>query len=220
MQSTKNLLTQIPRISKVYKPLKSFPIKHTRNMSLFPRFPASEFAPVFRLLDDYDSHRASRTSNAIRGFQPKFDVREIKNAYELHGELPGLDRKDVNIEFSDPHTLVVSGHVEHEYSHGNEHENEGNAKSHKVTVEDDADANDEKATSNNNKAVVAPSKQADSGDEPTYWVTERSKGEFHRSFSFPSRVDQDNVKASLKNGILNIVVPKAAAHQSRKVTID
>lgn len=189
-------------------------------MSLFPRFPASEFAPVFRLLDDYDTHRATRHGNTVRGFQPKFDVREVKNAYELQGELPGLDRKDVNIEFSDPHTLVVSGRIDREVSYGNE--NEANSKSHKVTIEDDDDtaADDGKATNTNPGAIVASSKAAQSDNEPTYWVTERSHGEFHRSFSFPTRVDQDNVKASLSNGILSIVAPKAAAHQARKVNIE
>jgi len=60
-------------------------------------------------------------------------------------------------------------------------------------------------------------------DEPSvakYWVNERSVGEFHHSFAFPAHVDQDAVKASLKNGILNIVVPKETAPQSRKINIE
>jgi len=44
-----------------------------------------------------------------------------------------------------------------------------------------------------------------------FWVSERSVGEFARSFHFPTKVDQDAVKASMKNGILSITVPKTQA---------
>jgi len=40
-----------------------------------------------------------------------------------------------------------------------------------------------------------------------YWISERATGSFSRQFSFPQPVDSDAVKASLKNGILSIVVP-------------
>jgi HSP20 family molecular chaperone IbpA len=57
-------------------------------------------------------------------------------------------------------------------------------------------------------------------DESKYWVSERSVGEFARTFSFPKPVDQENVKASLKNGIISIIVPKAAAPQSKRINIE
>ena len=80
---------------------------------------------------------------------------------------------------------------------------------------------DEDAADGNEKTSAVTKKQdAEVEDQPTYWVSERSVGEFHRQFGFPSRVDQDHVKASLKNGILNIVVPKAQAQQARKISIE
>lgn len=53
-----------------------------------------------------------------------------------------------------------------------------------------------------------------------YWVSERSVGEFQRTFNFPGKVDRDAVKASLKNGILTVVVPKLKKEaESRKIVI-
>ncbi|KAK4245718.1 heat shock-like protein [Corynascus novoguineensis] len=49
-------------------------------------------------------------------FNPKFDIRETEDAYEFYGELPGLQRENLNIELPDPQTLVVSGQVERSYS--------------------------------------------------------------------------------------------------------
>jgi len=53
-------------------------------------------------------------------------------------------------------------------------------------------------------------------EEGKLWVSERSVGEFSRSFSFPERVDQDAVKASFKNGVLSIVVPKVQKKEGTK----
>ena len=62
-------------------------------------------------------------------------------------------------------------------------------------------------------------KKEEEGPKYRYWVSERSVGEFHRSFTFPGKVDQEAVKASLKNGILSVVVPKSTVKEARKIEI-
>lgn len=51
-----------------------------------------------------------------RPFNPRFDVRETESTYELAGELAGVDRSNVSLEFTEPQTLVVSGNVERNYA--------------------------------------------------------------------------------------------------------
>ena len=208
-------------------------------MSLFPRgFPSGDFAPLFRLLDDYDVHRSSRQTPSIPAFQPKFDIREVKDAYELHGELPGIEQKDINIEFTDPQTIVIRGRTERHSSSGtplgieNGHQQgriegdvtdkEHHEKDHpkKATVEDEESSSAANTPATSSAETEKAVTKQHGAPKYKYWVTERSIGEFHRSFSFPSRVDQDAVKASLKNGILSITVPKANAPQLRKVNIE
>ncbi|MCJ1318091.1 hypothetical protein MMC15_003418 [Xylographa vitiligo] len=209
-------------------------------MSFFgSRLPQGDFAPLFRLLDDYDDHRSGSntqrgghaTSSSIRAFQPKFDVREEKESYHLYGELPGIDQKDVSIEFTDNNTIVIKGRTEREYSSGTPAV-EGGAEQgkiteageghpyHKATVEDES--TDGVNTPKSGSTEVVKHKEQHQHQQPRfkYWVTERSVGEFHRSFTFPGRVDQDAVKASLKNGILSVVVPKAHEKASRKISIE
>lgn len=199
-------------------------------MSLFQRFPNNDITPFFRLLDDYTQGSGGFPS-AVRAFNPKFDVREHEESYELQGELPGLDQKDVHIEFADPHTLVIKGHVERDYSSDGAHQAQGritgdvtDAKaSHKVTVEDANDESDKPQTKQDkpsDKQVSKKSSQAPATAGPKYWVSERSVGEFHRAFTFPSRVDQDAVKAKLTNGILSVVVPKASEHKSKRINVE
>ncbi|KAI9733098.1 MAG: hypothetical protein M1834_003645 [Cirrosporium novae-zelandiae] len=191
-------------------------------MSLFPAFPSSEFGTLFRLLDDYDAHRSERTRAPIRAFQPKFDLKETNDKYELHGELPGLEQKDVNIEFTDPQTLVVSGHTEREYTSGTPPAGvlEAGKQPAKIEGSKKATVEDEVSPNAGNKEVQTKKKQPQEQEESKYWISERSIGEFYRTFQFPSNVDHEKVKASLKNGILSVVVPKAAAPTARKITIE
>jgi HSP20 family molecular chaperone IbpA len=196
-------------------------------MSVFlPRSSFHEFSPLFRLADELD--RASRgqgiglTSN-LRSFNPRFDVEETKETYELHGELPGIAQKDINIEWSDDNTLTISGQTESrsEYNNAGEaievtDETKHDGHYNKPTVEEETNESEKtqavtKTDTNNDLA------KAD--NTPRYWITERSFGSFHRTFQFPARVDHDNVSANLKDGILSLVVPKAKAKEPRKVTI-
>jgi len=210
-----------------------------RNMSLWPRTyftedPTSSFTPLFRLLDDFDNYSRSNQSNRhrspLKSFNPKFDVKELPDSYELHGELPGIEQENVEIEFSEPQTLTIRGRSERSYESGNpsagfvegpkaadaitEGGETNDHKGHKATVEDE-DAPKETA----GELIQSEEKPQEKGQESKYWVSERSIGEFSRSFSFPARVDQDQVQASMKNGILSILVPKAKKHESRKITI-
>ena len=199
-------------------------------MALFPRFPSNDLAPLFRLLDDYNVQGTGSFSNSsVRAFQPKFDVREHKDSYELQGELPGIDQKDVHIQFADPHTLVIKGRVEREYSSDGAHQPQGRitgdvsdaSKSHKATVEDDTEESAANGAKNQEVAKSSEKQtQKHHKDQTKYWVSERSIGEFHRAFTFPSRVDQDAVKANLKNGILSVVVPKATSHEGKRIVVE
>ncbi|KAK5137207.1 hypothetical protein LTR08_000712 [Meristemomyces frigidus] len=220
-------------------------------MSFFPRFVSGEVAPIFRLLDEYTNQiaamskpdsRCSRSS--LSTFKPKFDVKENQDSYELHGELPGIDQKDVSIEFTDPQVLSIRGRTEHNREEGERavHSVEGQSEQsqvteggeqegyHKPTVEDEnatpadtASESWEHLEDTNEVAHKSQQQQQQQRPKPSeakYWLSERSVGEFARSFSFPVRVDQDGVKASLRGGVLSIVVPKAAVPQSRRINIE
>ena len=216
--------------------------------SLFPRFPSNDFAPFFRLLDAADPFLQPRSQP--RSFVPRFDVKEIGSAYELHGELPGIKQEDIDIEFVDANTLVIRGKTERHITQSNEDATvvEGPASSEpvvannasekpapsyeKATVEDDyvdagAPAESAETSSKFDTSATNTSQAPDTQTvaikpaEPNYkyWVSERSTGTFQRKFSFPGRVDQEAVKASLENGILSVIVPKAVRVE-KKITIE
>jgi len=226
----------------------------------------------------------------MQAFKPRFDVLETQTAYELQGELPGIERENLVIEFADPQTLVVRGRVER----GNkpetqteepttpakaetqaeaaeaaeatttttETENDAQITSddnddavsttsskgssqgwHHATVEDDPEEpatprsatpveaeaeTSEKAEGKKPAAPVVPATQKSEApaaqaqapkNNEKLWLYERSVGEFTRAFTFAARVEHEGVTASLENGVLRVTVPKAKAHQPRRIVV-
>ena len=240
-----------PHLNKIIKT--SLP--QSRNMSVFfprvafgparcaPLVVRNDISPFISLFNESlnDLHRATRTTR--KHFNPRFDVKEAKDSYTVDAELPGVDPKDVSIEFTDEHTLTVKGHTERVTESATKATNAtesqekaavedeaagvadtASTKSHQPSVEDEeAPPNSSAAPESTETAAPAPKATEEAPEaEPRsrYWISERRVGDFSRSFEFSSRVDQDAVKASLKNGILSIVVPKAAVPESRRIQIE
>ncbi|MDH3336462.1 MAG: Hsp20/alpha crystallin family protein [Gammaproteobacteria bacterium] len=49
--------------------------------------------------------------------------------------------------------------------------------------------------------------------------TERGSGRFYRRFILPDTVDADNVKATDRHGVLEILIPKQAKAQPRRIKV-
>lgn len=227
-----------------------------------------DLAPIIRLVDDatraFDSSifgAPARRQDRARHqevWQPRFDVREVDDAYELRGELPGVESKNLDVEFADANTLVIRGRTESEHTSGTAHpeavqatepaatpaandaeasdtasvhSNDSTSSYVKPSVEDEnettADSSNTTKTvaaaiepTTNTEKTVEQSQQQPEEATPHYWLNERSTGSFQRTFAFAARVDHDGVTASLRNGILNVTVPKAPEPAARKINVN
>ncbi|MFN2383131.1 MAG: Hsp20/alpha crystallin family protein [Gemmatimonadota bacterium] len=57
-------------------------------------------------------------------------------------------------------------------------------------------------------------------ENETFYRTERAYGAFERSFSLPSHVSHDDVKASLQDGVLTIRLPRREEAHAREIAIE
>lgn len=235
-----------PPTTKTLYRLSTFkPTTTSNKMAFFPRYHTeASFTPLFRLLDDFDSYARQgqnvRNSRPAIAFQPKFDVRELENHFELHGELAGLNKENVHIEFTDPHTLRIHGRVERNYDSSpsptapveeaqtnaevDDNKSTTSSRSHQATVEDEDAEWTDGAEAPQTEVQKQPPQQPEpekkqAAPRAKFWCTERSIGEFSRTFNFPGQVQQDAVSASLNNGILTIAIPKAPKHEARRIAI-
>lgn len=63
--------------------------------------------------------------------------------------------------------------------------------------------------------VRGEKKQEKEGKEKNYYRIERSYGSFQRVLSLPEDADQDKIKASFKNGVLTVTMPRVALPDSQ-----
>jgi HSP20 family protein len=71
----------------------------------------------------------------------------------------------------------------------------------------------------NSLVIKGERKHDDEVKEGNYHRTERAYGAFQRSFLLPTTVDQEKVKASYKDGILELRLPKVQAAQPKRIAV-
>ena len=139
--------------------------------------PEPNFQGLFRLIDDFDRYSGQSSNGAGRGrnglgsfFTPKFDMTETETAYELHGELPGIHKEDIHMEFTDPQTLQIRGKVERTRTEGNppagllQSTSDANNKSDKAIAEHAAAADDHASDHSSHRATVEDAPDGEDDD--------------------------------------------------------
>ena len=69
-------------------------------------------------------------------------------------------------------------------------------------------------------AIKGERKFEEEVDEGSYTRFERQYGSFERRFSLPSGIDQENVTADYKAGVLNLTIPKKEEAKPKSINID
>ena len=83
------------------------------------------------------------------------------------------------------------------------------------------DPKDIEITMENGVLTLKGQRVADSREETEkYKRVERVRGTFLRRFSLPETVEADKITAKSRNGVLEVVVPKGTAAQSRKISVE
>jgi len=130
------------------------------------------------LNDDFFKPVATTTHR----FRPPVNIKETDKAFEMEISVPGLSKKDVNIDI-DGDLLTISYERAEKKT---EEKKDGEVK------------------------VVATEK---------YTRKEFTAQSFKRSFTIPENTDAEKIAANMKNGILNVSLPKVEVPEPEKKTI-
>ncbi|HTS13685.1 MAG TPA: Hsp20/alpha crystallin family protein [Candidatus Limnocylindrales bacterium] len=90
----------------------------------------------------------------------------------------------------------------------------------KADLPDVAEKDIDVRVENNMLTVRGERKFEESVKEDNYLRVERAYGSFSRSFSLPTTVDTEAIKASYKNGVLSVELPKRAESKPKQVKIN
>ena len=68
-------------------------------------------------------------------------------------------------------------------------------------------------------SVSGEKKHSEKNEKDSYFRTERCYGAFNRALHVPSDVKVDGIKASYKDGVLTVTLPKAEESKPKEITI-
>ena len=71
----------------------------------------------------------------------------------------------------------------------------------------------------NTLTISGERKSEEEVKEDDYYCCEHSYGKFQRDISLPQGVDAENIKASYKNGVLEVVLPKKEEAKPKKIEV-
>jgi HSP20 family protein len=127
-----------------------------------------------RLFDDSWCRTDGYGDDVAMGmWSPAVDMFEKDDHLVIKAELPGMEKKDINLDLKDG-VLTLRGERKHENQ-----------------VQDE-----------------------------NFYRREMSYGKFVRTFSLPSDVDPEKIKAEFQNGLLTIEVPKPEQHKPKQITVN
>lgn len=72
----------------------------------------------------------------------------------------------------------------------------------------------------NQLTIEGERKQEEKKEEKDYFYRELSYGKFSRTMTLPEGVDANAVKASYKNGVLEVTVPTPKQLESKKIQVE
>ena len=144
----------------------------------------SPFEEMERMFDNYfsrgwmrpfqpDLPSFSRLAQPFEGKSPSVDVIDRDDAVIVKAELPGVDKKDIDVSVTS-NTVTIKGSTSHE-------------------------------------------EKEEKGD---YYRCEISRGSYSRTLSLPAEVDEEKTKARIKDGILELTLPKLTKSKRHSVKIE
>ncbi|MEJ2635719.1 MAG: Hsp20/alpha crystallin family protein [Calditrichia bacterium] len=73
---------------------------------------------------------------------------------------------------------------------------------------------------NNGNVVIEGERKSEKEEKDVnYHRVERSRGKFSRSFQLPTKINQDKINASYKDGILEVHLPKAEEVKPKQIEV-
>jgi HSP20 family protein len=146
---------------------------------------------IDRLFDDFVRGFGTLAGQIPADVVPSIDVVETEKDIEITAELPGLERKDVEITLEGD-TLTIRGEKRSETRQPSERGEQGQQ------VQGD---------------------QAGNGQNKRVHLAERNYGVFYRVLAVPAGVDPSTIEATMSNGILKIRIPKSEHSEARKIEV-
>ncbi len=72
----------------------------------------------------------------------------------------------------------------------------------------------------NDELRITGEVESQGSENETYLLREYETGRYHRHFSLSDRIDQERINATMKDGVLRLLLPKAHKAKARRIEVN
>jgi HSP20 family protein len=177
---------------------------------------------IDRLFDDF-ARGLAPLQGQIQGLptlMPKMDVSETDKEIEITVEMPGLERKDVDITVEDDVLTVRGEKVETIEGNGAQQAQQGAGQKGEPAKGKAAQGEQKAEQKGQAQGGQGQGQSQSNGDRnKSYHVSERTYGVFLRVLQLPPGIDPSSIEATMSNGVLRIRIPKPANTGAKKIDV-
>lgn len=139
---------------------------------------------------------------------PLSDIQESNHQFTIHAEIPGVKPDDLSVKVVGDDTIQMCGIINQNNNNEN-HEKQQQQQNMNESHHANNTSASASASSSSSASVPAASSK--------WFSHERLLGHFERSFTLPTKIKADQVKATCDNGVLTIEIPKMSNSLAEKV---
>jgi HSP20 family protein len=155
--------------------------------------------------------------SSLPSLMPSMDVVETDKEIVITAELPGLERKDVEVALENDVLTIRGEKVEVEEPAGQQQPQgrdakgeagQGQAAQRQAGGGQEAQGQDGKGPNGKGQ-----------DEKKDYHLRERRYGVFYRVLQLPAGIDPSSVQAKMSNGVLTIAIPKPTRSEAKKIEV-
>jgi len=198
----------------------SFPVGYASPWQMMRRM-QEDMDRVFGQFMDPRNASTSRTAGqALQSWAPHIDVSETEQEYHIEADLPGVRQEDIDIQVQDG-MLTLRAQMqqrEEQPQSAQSRPSQGENAQSQQGQEHIARGQDKTGQNRDGNAMQAGDQSPQTPRR--YHQRERRFGYFERTMSLPSNVDEENIQAQFKDGVLTLRIPKQTqTPQSRRIQV-
>jgi len=156
------------------------------------------------------SQAAGAGGSGIAAWAPHIDVSETDQEFHIEADLPGVRQEDINIQVQDG-MLILSARMQQGQESSRDQQGQQSPDSQSAWSEGQDGQNGQSQSQQLQQSQ--PQRQ--------YHQRERRFGYFERVMSLPPSVDEENIQADFRDGVLTLRLPKMQqiGQQGRRIPI-
>jgi len=163
----------------------------------------------------------------VAAWAPHIDVSETDKEFHIEADLPGVRQEDINIQVQDG-MLVLSARMQQAQESSQDQQDQQDQQGQQQGADGQSAQSEgqkrQKGHKGENGQASSQQSQQSQQSQPLqrqYHQRERRFGYFERIMSLPPNVDEENIQADFRDGVLTLRLPKLQqiGQQGRRIPI-